>query len=132
MRIFDKAAYRFSTEEEPEEHKEARLYVEALIVKNGIENLPKPVYYLPINEEESREYKPDIFCRDNGQLKVIEIDGDSHKDDLRELKDAIRDQAFAARKIPSIRIEVEEVIGKYRISDAEILKRIKSAVIIKA
>lgn len=81
-----------------------------------------------------RTYEPDLLClTDTGKYFIVEVDGKSHDDSgqyqSRKWKDAIRDEAFKSGGIPTVRFEVDEIVGEHRLDFAQIYTRIYDEVL---
>ena len=71
-----------------------------------------------------KDYWPDVYAErtypwtDIGgmtaytQSMIIEVDHESHKSDMSTVKDRRRDKHFLSKKIPTVRFNLEAIVGK--------------------
>lgn len=103
----NKALY---TGKEPVAHQKARMRVQDILVANFMW-YGEPSTIKLNTDFGPRDYTPDIlgFDIENNTNFIVEIDGESHAD--RKYRDKVRDAAFAAIGVRTIRFTVEEIIG---------------------
>ena len=74
-----------------------------------------------------KDYWPDVYCEKSSKVLmfdnvpllqleffpvIIEVDHESHKSKMATVKDKRRDKHFLSKKIPTIRFNLESIIGK--------------------
>ena len=97
-----------------------------------------PVFKKQVISEflEAKDYWPDIFAMryfyyDSQRYSkdvIIEVDGSSHKSSTSTDKDNRRDKHFLSIKIPTVRFNIQNVIGKNSWTDDVILEMIQKEI----
>lgn len=87
-----------------------------------------------------KDYWPDVYCEQflkkikaddlrihdfRSRPVIIEIDHESHKSDMSTVKDRRRDKHFLSKKIPTVRFDLKNIIGKRAWPDGEIVNIIE-------
>lgn len=131
----NKAYYKKAKHATPESHNQAinRLKQILDIAYTHVIETPKFTIKTEIGK---RTYEPDLLVETtyySTKLKpqtilfIVEADGKSHSGEgyqSRGWKDRVRDEAFKLVGMPTVRFEVEEVIGNYSLTTAEVIQRI--------
>lgn len=133
----NKAYYKRAKQPAPKLHEQGVELLKDLLARSGIDVMPNAKITLQ-SDIGQRTYEPDIYARatvyntaeigPTELLFILEVDGKSHDDSggyqSRAWKDKIRDEAFLKIGKPTVRFDVEELVGPHKLTEQEQWDRI--------
>lgn len=110
-------------------HAQAQQRAGELLKRAGAQVYYEYPYPCTLDELGQRNYVLDVYAEIKTGKTVnrlcIEIDGASHESLSRQRKDKLRDNALSERGILTVRFNVEELVGRFALTDDEVLEKLE-------